>query len=241
MAQGFFTPNLQSTIFKQSVQRLKTVSVVGLLVMVGVVLQVAIASAAALLTRWQFDESANQLEITTQESTTPRYFLLTEPPRIVIDLPNTQLGSVPTQQTYSGTVRQIRVAQFEENVARIVLELSPAVALSPEQVQLQRVEGNSVENRWILRPLIAGKPTPTVLGIPAPAPTTTVSGQSSAMVTVPPLIRPGASPTPANFPPPSQPPNFSIPTLQSSPSVTLPSQPNSATVPVIEFGQPLPK
>ncbi|HEY9805941.1 MAG TPA: AMIN domain-containing protein, partial [Candidatus Obscuribacterales bacterium] len=65
---------------------------------IGAIAQVA-AVQAAVLTQWQFNSAANQLEITVPEGTQPRYFLLAKPARIVLDLPNTQMGAVPAEQT----------------------------------------------------------------------------------------------------------------------------------------------
>ena len=131
--------------------RLKTLSLVGAIAILGSG-TLELKAIAARLTNWRFDPALNQLEITLDEGTTPRYFLLAQPPRIVLDLPNTQVGMVETQQSYSGSIRQIRVSQFEASVTRIVLDLSPEVVLAPQQVQLQQVE----PGHWVLRPLIAG-------------------------------------------------------------------------------------
>ncbi|WP_199291930.1 AMIN domain-containing protein, partial [Coleofasciculus sp. FACHB-712] len=129
--------------------RLKTLSLVGAIAIIGSGME--LKAIAARLTNWRFDPALNQLEITLDEGTTPRYFLLAQPSRIVLDLPNTQVGMVETQQSYSGPIRQIRVSQFEAGITRIVLDLAPEVVLSPQQVQLQVEPGN----RWVLRPLIA--------------------------------------------------------------------------------------
>jgi hypothetical protein len=116
---------------------------------------------AAELTSWQFDPITHQLAVSLPTGITPRYFLLAQPARIVMDLPDTQMGDVPAEQTYSGAVRQIRVAQFQEGLTRIVIELSPDTVLAPGQVQLQQAaaqpQENAAEARWVLRPLIAGE------------------------------------------------------------------------------------
>jgi hypothetical protein len=122
---------------------------------------------AATLTHWQFDPSTRELRVTVPEGTTPRYFLLAQPPRIVLDLPNTQVGTVPEQQAYSGLVRQIRVGQFQPGLTRIVIELSANAEFAPGQVEL-RQEGD----RWVLRPLLTDAATvPDVASAPTqPAP-----------------------------------------------------------------------
>ncbi|NJO76703.1 MAG: AMIN domain-containing protein [Leptolyngbyaceae cyanobacterium RM1_406_9] len=122
---------------------------------------------AATLTNWQFDPNTRELWVTVPEGTTPRYFLLAEPPRIVLDLPNTQVGTVPEQQTFNGAVRQIRVGQFQPGLTRIVIELTASAEFAPGQVEL-RQEGD----RWVLRPLLTdGAATPDVATAPVqPAP-----------------------------------------------------------------------
>jgi hypothetical protein len=122
---------------------------------------------AATLTNWQFDPNTRELWVTVPEGTTPRYFLLAEPPRIVLDLPNTQVGGVPEQQTFDGTVRQIRVGQFQPGLTRIVIELAANAEFAPGQVEL-RQEGD----RWLLRPLLTdGAATPDIATAPVqPAP-----------------------------------------------------------------------
>jgi hypothetical protein len=114
---------------------------------------------AAVLTDWEFDPSTQRLEVTVPEGTTPRYFLLAQPARIVLDLPNTEVGAVASEQSYAGAVRQIRVGQFAAGLTRIVLELSPDAVLAPGQVELRQAtadqSSHSTAVRWVLRPLLA--------------------------------------------------------------------------------------
>lgn len=115
---------------------------------------VATPAQAAALTQWRFDPVSQQLEVTIPPGTTPRYFLLAQPTRIVMDLPNIDMGAVSEQETYQGAVRQIRVSQFQPGLTRIVLELSPDAVLAPGQVQLQQLTATSnASARWALRPL----------------------------------------------------------------------------------------
>ncbi len=85
----------------------------------------------------------------------PRYFLMAQPARIVLDLPDTQVGDVKMQESYGGAVRQVRVSQFQPGMTRIVMELSPDVTLAPAQAKLEKVKGQPGGDRWVLRPLIA--------------------------------------------------------------------------------------
>jgi len=111
---------------------------------------------AAPLKAWQYDPAANQLEVTLKNGVKPRYFLMARPARIVLDLPDTEVGNVQRQQTYEGAVRQVRVSQLKPGLTRIVLELSPDVTLMRGQAQLQQVgDAEPSSDRWVLRPLIA--------------------------------------------------------------------------------------
>jgi len=113
------------------------------------------------LTEWQFNPDTQQLEVVVPENSTPRYFLLAQPARIVLDLPNTDVGTTISEQSYAGAVRRVRVAQFEPGVTRIVLELTPDAVLAPGQAELTQVEtlpGGAT--RWTLRPLLAGGGSP---------------------------------------------------------------------------------
>ncbi len=120
---------------------------------------------------WQYDPTTHHLEVTLKDGAQPRYFLMAQPARIVVDLPTTSLGKAQQQATYTGAVRQIRAAQYDPATTRIVLELSPDVVLAPGQVELQKVAGAKPGNvRWVVRPLIAvtaGAKVATSAGMPA--------------------------------------------------------------------------
>ncbi|RCJ25344.1 hypothetical protein A6S26_16290 [Nostoc sp. ATCC 43529] len=175
----------------------------------------------AKLDNWRFSPKTQQLEITLSTATTPRYFYLAQPPRLVVDLPNTKLGSVTTQQNYSGVIKSIRVSQLNENATRIVLDLAPGTVLNPNQVQLQPVSRKN-PTRWVLRPVISGKSTAV-----KPA-------NSATSPKKPPQKPPTKSPvtttnlqSPNNLPvltPSSQPPLLTIPPISSQlPSTNIPN------------------
>lgn len=141
-------------------------------VMFGAIGLLAQAVSAASLTSWQYDPRANQLEITVKEGTTPKYFLMAQPARIVLDLPDTEVGDVKLKESYEGAIRQVRVSQFQPGLARIVLELSPDAALAAEQVKL---ESSTAPNgaglkRWILRPVMVGAPSTGMAGTASKSP-----------------------------------------------------------------------
>ncbi|MEP0768206.1 AMIN domain-containing protein [Coleofasciculus sp. FACHB-SPT36] len=230
--------------------RLKTLSLVGAIAIMGSGME--LKAIAARLTNWRFDPALNQLEITLDEGTTPRYFLLAQPSRIVLDLPNTQVGTVETQQSYSGPIRQIRVSQFEAGITRIVLDLAPEVVLSPQQVQLQVEPGN----RWVLRPLIADVLAPEAVppsrsGVsPSLPPPIFPEKPTPGVVSVPSLNNSSTLPNLATPTVPSgriatnNPVLVSVPALSgaiaTAPPLPVRQPQSSSATRVVEFGQPLP-
>ncbi|XGV99464.1 MAG: AMIN domain-containing protein [Leptolyngbya sp. BL-A-14] len=191
-----------------------------------------LAVQAASLTQWSFDPAANQLEITVKDGTTPRYFLMAQPARIVVDLPDTALGAVSAQQTYSGAVRQIRVSQFEPGLTRIVMEISPGVSLAPGQVKLQKVgsETAASNSRWVLQPLITKSISANAVTIKPSVPSQArssriASGTSAVKPQAARSVVPPAA-TAASAKPPSV-PTQSPTTNDRSPVSTLPKGSNA--------------
>jgi AMIN domain len=225
---------------------------------------ISIAVTVAKLNKWQFNPKSQQLEITLSAATKPEYFYLPQPPRLVVDLPNTQLGNVDTQKNYPGTIQRIRVSQFSPNITRIVIDLEPGSFADANQVQLQPISPNN-PTRWVLRPVISHNSTITQ-PISSPSPGNQLS--PAPLITLPPpstnlplttnnFQQPFVTVPPLNSQDPSQLSNLIIlpanaaDYLENSHSITVPNSvpniPNSENysdqilnIPVIEFGQPLP-
>lgn len=138
---------------------------------------------AATLSSWRFEPASNQLEFIVEQFTQPTYSVLAQPPRIILDLPNTQLGIRPSEKTYSGSVRLVQVSQVQPGTARIIVEFAPDVTLDPQQVRLQRVatpiQSGPFRDRWVLRPFVTATTTPL--------PSTAVYPATDPSVQVPPL------------------------------------------------------
>jgi len=95
---------------------------------------------ARALSQWSFNPDTYQLKFKTESVIKPELFLLENPTRIVIDLPETTLNQKSVHQNYSGLVNAMRIAQFQPNVTRIVLELSPEAKLVSSPPHLKPVE-----------------------------------------------------------------------------------------------------
>lgn len=138
---------------------------------IGLAVSLGIAAAPAIaepLEGWKYDPSTSQLQFVINDGIQPRYFLMAQPARIVVDLPDTQIGTVPPQQTFpQGAIRQITVTQLQPQLTRIVLEMSPDAVFARGQVALQRIgDGDrSLSDRWMIQPLLAQSSSPAPVAV----------------------------------------------------------------------------
>ncbi|WP_152964893.1 AMIN domain-containing protein, partial [Limnoraphis robusta] len=123
---------------------------------------------AAQLQFWRFETSENRLSFTTQGGVQPTASLLSNPTRLVIDLPGTTLGNVTRKQSVGGAIREIRLGQFDDQTARIVVELADGYTLDPQMVQFRGVS----PSEWTVQlpqPQAIGSPRSTPTPIPNPS------------------------------------------------------------------------
>lgn len=116
---------------------------------------VAAPARAATLQYWWFDAQTNQLTFTTDAAVQPQAQLLLSPTRIVVDLPNTQVGGATTRQSVGGAVREVRAGQFDQQTARLVIELGDGYSVDPQAVRVQGIR----PNQWVVQ-----LPSPTTGG-----------------------------------------------------------------------------
>lgn len=86
---------------------------------------------------WRFDRNQNRLVFTTDSGVQPRAQLIANPTRVVIDLPGINLDRKTVNQQVGGTIKEVRVGQFENNTTRIVIELAPGYTLDPQGVKFK--------------------------------------------------------------------------------------------------------
>jgi hypothetical protein len=55
---------------------------------------ITLPAQAAVLNDWSFDPATRQLQVTLPTGIDPNFLLLAEPARIILNLPNTQVGNV---------------------------------------------------------------------------------------------------------------------------------------------------
>lgn len=139
------------------------------------------AEAARLLS-WRFDTNQNRLSFTTDTRVQPKAQIITDPTRLVIDLPGIILDRSTIEQSIGGAIRAVRVGQFNNRTTRLVIELNPGYTLNPQQVIFQGLS----PTQWTVQ-----LPIPEKIGqSPYPAP---IPPQN-------PVVPPAISNPPPNFP-----------------------------------------
>ncbi|NJK37008.1 MAG: N-acetylmuramoyl-L-alanine amidase [Oscillatoriales cyanobacterium RM2_1_1] len=149
---------------------------------------VTFSAEAARLESWRFEPRQNRLSFTTQGGVQPQAQLLSNPTRLVIDLPGTTLGSVSRQQPGGGAIREIRTGQFDSTTARIVVELVDGYTIDPQQVKFRGVS----PSEWIVQipdpQRVAGASNPPSSPVPRnsrptpPTPPRTVPNQAQTLL-----------------------------------------------------------
>ncbi|MBD1872219.1 AMIN domain-containing protein [Nodosilinea sp. FACHB-131] len=140
----------------------------GVGLMVSTLLLISPAAQAETLTAWQFDPATQQLTFTLPSGITPQYAVAADASQIVVTLPQTQLGTVATQQTYSGTVSQISLSQVNDATV-VVLDLVADTVLAAEGVSLISIAAGD-QTRWVLTALAAGSSETPTVSAPSSAP-----------------------------------------------------------------------
>jgi len=141
----------------------------------------ALPADAAKLLFWRFESEQNRLVFTTDERVQPKAQLITNPTRIVIDLPEVTLGRPSVTQTFSGKIKSVRIGQFDAQTTRLVIELAPGYTVDPQQVKIRGLS-----------------PTQWTVDLPSP--------ERVDAVQSPPLPKPPSPPQSSTSRPPSNPP-----------------------------------
>jgi beta-lactamase class A len=134
---------------------------------------------AGSLESWNYNRNLRQIDLTTDEGVQPRVFLMANPTRLVIDLPNISLERSQRNQRIDPLIQEIRVGQLDPQTTRMVVELAPGYTLDPKQI---RVRPDS-STRWVLQ-----LPTPERLAGDNPREfgSTEQTGQTQQVIAVPP-------------------------------------------------------
>lgn len=194
--------------------------------MSAIVVLTSASALAAPLENWRFDPNTNQLEVIVPAGIKPRYSFLANPTRIVLDLPNTQVGQAKPQASYAGAVRQVRVFQLQPDTARIVLELAPNQTLETQQVQLRQAQKSQKgSDRWTLRPIfVASAPSAKTQAVFGSLRSVQIAPEQSAST---PQVAQASEPPANDFGLPPAPPSIN----PTAPTVTAPDLPRARPLP----------
>jgi len=140
---------------------------------------------AGELRQWQYDPLETELELTLDGEITPRYWVLENPLRIVVELPNTEIQGLTEQNSYSGSVQQISLERSSSEQTLLILYLSPGVKLAPESVAIATSPTADGLSKTVIRPLIM--PGNSTVGMNLP-PATFEPPANQPLVSVPPLF-----------------------------------------------------
>ncbi len=100
-------------------------------------LLLALPAEAARLQFWRFDTEENQLTFTTDDRVQPTAQLLSNPTRLVVDLPGTTFSSPETQSFEGEAIKEVRASQLDTGVTRLVVEYNSGYTVDPSQVQVR--------------------------------------------------------------------------------------------------------
>lgn len=110
-------------------------------------LVMTVPAEAAQLRSWWFNARDNQLVFTTDAAVQPRAQMVFNPTRVVIDLPGTTLGRPSDRQAIGGAIREVRSGQFDQQTARLVIELAPGYTVDPRAVEVRGVSAT----QWVVQ------------------------------------------------------------------------------------------
>ncbi|MGH2416161.1 MAG: AMIN domain-containing protein, partial [Microcystaceae cyanobacterium] len=130
---------------------------------------------AGRLLFWRFESNQNRLLFTTDDGVQPKAQLVFNPTRVVIDLPGIVLGHPNTNQPIGGTIRSVRVGQFDSQTTRLVIELTPGYTVNPQDIKIRGLSST----QWTVD-LPMPEPISQAQGMPIASQTTTQSQPASS-------------------------------------------------------------
>lgn len=96
----------------------------------------ALPAEAARLLFWDFDRDRNSLSFTTDSNVRPTVRLISNPTRLIVDLPGTGISRSASQRV-GGAIASVRVGQPDNRTTRLVVELAPGYFLDPQKVAIE--------------------------------------------------------------------------------------------------------
>jgi beta-lactamase class A len=102
---------------------------------------------SAQLIDWRFNTERNVIGLTTDGAVKPTVFLLSNPNRLVIDLPGTGKKGPTIRSQYDGAIKEIRISEVSGNVTRAVIELAPGFGVSSRNIKV----ASDSPGKWYVR------------------------------------------------------------------------------------------
>ncbi len=104
------------------------------------------AAYATKLVEWRFNVPNSVIGLTTDAGVKPMVFLLSNPNRVVVDLPKVAKKGRTERTKYRGAVREIRISQVG-NITRTVIELAPGYGISARNIKV----ASDSPRKWYVR------------------------------------------------------------------------------------------
>jgi hypothetical protein len=197
--------------FKQTVQTLVASDVPGLygsllLRTSSVVTCLALVTAyplvvqAAAVGEWKIDPNTGIVEVELPDGSQPQLSVYNIPPRLVLDLPNTEVKVNITERYETGVVRQVSLMQAKPKQAQLVVEFAPGITVDAEGLDLRQI---GIDNLWVLRPTLQTLPPE-----PPPTPPSNVTTSQPQTTPTPSPVRTSTATVKPTEPP--KPPQYSV-------------------------------
>jgi beta-lactamase class A len=108
---------------------------------------IAAPAHSAQLVDWRFNTERNVIGLITDRAVKPSVFLLSNPNRLVIDLPGTGKKGPTIRTRYGGAVREIRISEVSGSMTRAVIELAPGYGVAARNIKV----ASDSPGRWYVR------------------------------------------------------------------------------------------
>jgi N-acetylmuramoyl-L-alanine amidase len=114
---------------------------------------------AGKLVYWKFNKALNRIEFVTNEGVEPQAKFVSNPGRLIIDVPDTTVDKSKQRKTRNVNrfIREVRVGQLNRDTARLVVEMRSQYTLRPGDIQIRSLS----PNRWFVQ-------IPTAVSVDSP-------------------------------------------------------------------------
>ncbi len=114
----------------------------------------SLPAKAEALKDWAYDVQTRSLTLSLPDAVTPLVSVIA-PNQLLLELPDTQVGTVMSQTVQDGLVERITLEQATPETVWVVMEFVAGTVLSAAQAAVPLAESQSGEQQWQVRPTIA--------------------------------------------------------------------------------------